>query len=205
MPPYTRGIVSLSRGAGRQPGASVHTRPRLFLSLSLSHGAQGESLVPPFTPVGTQCLVLSGILSRGEDFFCPRPYATAGGKASRGLGTAASVHPKAAAPLRAKGRGAAVQTSAIFDELGGSFGGLTEGLNGLMKGNPGEKTRTHYEAGFMGTPSRSPLDEQRPAATAITAVNPSLQSLVQPHLSCVVLVCISCSRFARVVRRRCRS
>jgi len=32
VPPYTRGSVSLSRGAGRKPGASLYTRKRLSLS-----------------------------------------------------------------------------------------------------------------------------------------------------------------------------
>jgi len=63
MPPYTRGRVSLSRGPGRKPGASLYTRQCLSLTggrvkawclriqaaMSLSHGGQGESLVPPYT------------------------------------------------------------------------------------------------------------------------------------------------------------
>ena len=63
VPPYTRGNVSLSRGPGRKPGASLYTRKRLSLTgtranawcllihaeAPLSHGGQGESLVPPIT------------------------------------------------------------------------------------------------------------------------------------------------------------
>ena len=62
-PSYTRGSVSLPRGPGRKPGASfLYTRKRLsptgarakawrllliHAEASLSHGGQGESLVPP--------------------------------------------------------------------------------------------------------------------------------------------------------------
>ena len=35
MPPYKRGSVSLSRGAGRKPCAYLYTRKRLSLSLDL--------------------------------------------------------------------------------------------------------------------------------------------------------------------------
>ena len=42
---HAEASLSLSRGPGRKPGASLYTRKRL----SLSHGGQGESLVPPYT------------------------------------------------------------------------------------------------------------------------------------------------------------
>ena len=63
VPPFTSGRVSLSRGPGRKPGASVYTRKRLSLTggrakawcllshadSSLCHGGPGESMVPPYT------------------------------------------------------------------------------------------------------------------------------------------------------------
>ena len=152
VPPYTRGSVSLTEVGATARCLLTHAEASLPVT-----GARAKAwcLCSHAGPLSVS-LSLWHLMTwrRGEHYIRPRPYATAGGKTSRGLRAAASGasgHPKAAAPLRAKGRGGAVQTSAIFDQLKGSFGGISESLNGIMKGNPGEKTRGRYEAGCTGT------------------------------------------------------
>ena len=64
VPPYTRGRVSLT-GAKRKPSASLYSPKRL----SLYHGIQGQSLVPPLYTRGSVSLSFDG--GQGESLEPP--------------------------------------------------------------------------------------------------------------------------------------
>jgi len=66
-PPYTSGRVSISRGAGRQPGASIYTRKRLSLTLA-------PSSVPPQRYAMVRILDCHGIPTGADRHLCRRPH-----------------------------------------------------------------------------------------------------------------------------------